>query len=107
MVEETLSRQQIFDRFEVAGLHINRVVEDKEMPGSVKRKLTSQPLDDFVLFIEDEGVFPIEFKTPEEAIDMLRSHKKGFRHGNWYFPGQITSEMRIKLVSALKKTVPN
>ncbi len=102
--EEVLSREEILDRFRAAGLTINRIVENKGMPGSVKRKLpaTIEPLDDFLLFIESEGVFPIEFKTPADAIEMHRKYNKGFRHGNWYFPGQITSELRKKLVRALK-----
>jgi len=102
--EEVLSREEILGRFRAAGLTINRIVEDKGMPGSVKRKLpvTIKPRDDFLLFIENEGVFPIEFNTPADAIEMHRKYKKGFRHGNWYFPGQITSELREKLVRALK-----
>jgi hypothetical protein len=100
--EEVLTRREVLDRFEAAGLTINRIEEDREMPRSVAKKLTSEPLDDFVLFIEEEGVFPIEFETVEEAVAMQREHKKGFRHGNWYFPGQITSSLRDSLVSALK-----
>lgn len=101
VVEEVLTRTQVLDRFKVAGLTINRIEENKGMPGSVKRKLPVEPLDDFLLFIEDEGVFPIEFRTAEDSIRMHQKYKKGFRHGNWYFPGQITSELRDKLVSAL------
>lgn len=99
--EEILTREEVLGRFKAAGLSINRIEEDKDMPGSIKKKLPVAPLDDFLLFIEQEGVFPIEFKTPEDAIKMQQSHKKGFRHGNWYFPGQITAELRKKLVNAL------
>ena len=45
-----------------------------------------------------------DIETPDEAIEMQQNHKKGFRHGNWYFPGQITAELRRKLISALESS---
>ncbi len=102
VVEEILTRKEVLERFESAGLTIIHIEENKGMPSSVKRKLPVEPLDDFLLIIENEGVFPIEFKTPEDAIKMHQKYKKGFRHGNWYFPGQITSGLRNRLVSALR-----
>ena len=99
--EELLSRGEVLQRFISAGLKINRIEENKEMPLSVKKKLPTEPLNDFLLFIEDEGIFPIEFSSTREAIQMQKNHKKGFRYGNWYFPGQITAGLRKKLENAL------
>lgn len=99
--EELLSRQQVLGRIAAAGLEINRVVRKREMPASIRKALPAEPKENFLLIVEDEGIYPIQFTTVEQAIAMQKVHKKGFRQGNWYFPGQVSEVLRKKLTQAL------
>jgi hypothetical protein len=98
----TIGKEELLARLDAAGL----APETRPAPESASRveELVAElkPTSRFLLGVDHEGMYAMEFASTDLARRMEQEEAAGFRYRNWFFHGRVTLEVTRAVQRALE-----